>query len=102
MMPPVSLPLNGGTQSARAGAQARTPHVASRLKAPIIRIAVSMSCARTLKRQERQEKNAAGPKQSYRQGVAALHLTSPGLHGTVRANIIRWIAHARLPRLPDQ
>src|SRR4051812_29444204 len=102
MMPPVSLPLNGGTQSARAGAQARTPHIASRLKAPIIRIAVSMSCAPTLKREARQEKNAAGPGQSYRQGVAALHLTLPGLRGTVCAEIIRWIANARRPRLPDQ
>src|SRR4051812_28392185 len=101
MMPPVSLPLNGGTVSARAGVQARTPQVASRPRAPIIRIAVSISCARTLKRAGRQEKNAARRGRSYRQGVAALHLTLPGLHGTVRCKIIRWIAHARLPRLPD-
>jgi hypothetical protein len=42
MMPPVSLPRNGGTVSARAGAQASIPHVATRLKAAIIRIADSI------------------------------------------------------------
>src|SRR4051795_7227735 len=50
MMPPVSLPLNGGTSSARAGAQASIPHMATRLAAPIIRIADSILLGRTLAR----------------------------------------------------
>src|SRR3954447_22435981 len=50
MMPPVSLPLNGGTSSARAGAQASIPHMATKLAAPIIRIADSISLGRTLAR----------------------------------------------------
>jgi hypothetical protein len=57
MMPPVSLPLNGGTVSARAGAHASIPHTATRLAAPIIRIADSLSLEPTLKRIRRHEKN---------------------------------------------
>src|ERR1700737_4766292 len=69
-MPPVSLPLNGGTQgnqseplnqgnqSASAGAQASIPHTATKLAAPIIRIADSISLGGgTLKRIARHEKN---------------------------------------------
>jgi hypothetical protein len=44
-MPPVSLPWKGGTVSARAGAQASIPHMATQLAAPIIRIADSISLA---------------------------------------------------------
>src|SRR6266851_3561848 len=64
-MPPVSLPLNGGTvsnhgsaESARAGAHASTPHMATRHAAPVIRIADSISLANTLKRNHGQEKNS--------------------------------------------
>src|SRR6266567_5773571 len=63
-MPPVSLPLNGGTvsnhgsaESARAGAHASTPHMATRHAAPVIRIADSISLPDTLKRNHGQEKN---------------------------------------------
>jgi hypothetical protein len=35
--------LNGGTVSARAGVNASIPHAAAKLKAPIIRIADSIS-----------------------------------------------------------
>src|SRR3954454_1082652 len=60
-MPPVSLPLIGGTQgnqsvplnqggqSARAGAHASIPHTATRLAALIIRIADSISAGGHLK-----------------------------------------------------
>ena len=57
MMPPVSLPLNGGTQSARAGAHASIPHTANRLAAPIIRIANSIRLGDTLVRIAGHEKN---------------------------------------------
>src|SRR5260370_19590818 len=64
-MPPVSLPLNGGTvsnhgsaESARAGAHASTPHMATRHAAPVIRIADSISLANTLKRNHGQEKHS--------------------------------------------
>jgi hypothetical protein len=43
MMPPVSLPLNGGTQSAFAGADASIPQIATRLAATIFRITDSIS-----------------------------------------------------------
>src|ERR1700704_2171002 len=63
-MPPVSLPLNGGTvsnhgspESARAGAHASTPHMATRHAAPVIRIADSILLADTLERNHGQEKN---------------------------------------------
>src|ERR1700676_309336 len=46
MIPPVSLPLNRGTQSARAGVNASIPQTATRLAAPIIRIADSISAGR--------------------------------------------------------
>src|SRR5882757_10609574 len=83
MMPPVSLPLNGGTQSARAGAHASIPHTATRLTAPIIRIANSIPPKRTLRRIGRHEKNGWRVDGELSAGVAALHLTSPDLHGTV-------------------
>src|SRR5258705_8170209 len=50
MMPPVSLPLNGGTSPASAGAHASIPQTATRLAAPIIRIADSIWLRGTLKR----------------------------------------------------
>src|SRR6185503_19345136 len=43
MIPPVSLPLNGGTVSACAGAPASIPPNATRHTAPILRIADSIS-----------------------------------------------------------
>src|SRR5665213_1722557 len=86
MMPPVSLPLNGGTVSARAGAQASIPHTATKLAAPIIRIADSISLAATLKRIARHEKNGGGFAAELSAGVAALHLTAFRLRGTVRAS----------------
>src|ERR1700730_13623252 len=49
MIPPVSLPLKGGTVSARAGAPASIPHIATRQAAPIIRIADSIRLGVTLK-----------------------------------------------------
>jgi hypothetical protein len=57
MMPPVSLPLNDGTQSARAGAHASIPQTATRLAAPMIRIADSIRLGDTLERILRHEKN---------------------------------------------
>src|SRR5450756_259462 len=61
MMPPVSLPLNDGTQSACAGAHASIPHIAARLAASIIRIADSISLGTTLVRIGRHEKNGRRP-----------------------------------------
>src|SRR6478736_40999 len=43
MIPPVSLPLNGGTVSACAGAPASIPPMTTRHTAPILRIADSIS-----------------------------------------------------------
>src|SRR6478735_4115310 len=43
MIPPVSLPLNGGTVSACAGAPASIPPIATRHTAPNLRIADSIS-----------------------------------------------------------
>src|SRR5258708_10824490 len=83
MMPPVSLPLNGGTQSARAGAPVSIPQIAARPAAVMIRIAKLHSLRRTLKRPGGHEKNGRRPECGVSVGVAALHLTSPGLHGTV-------------------
>jgi hypothetical protein len=53
----VSLPLIGGTHWACAGADASIPHIATRLAAPIIRIADSIWLRRTLKRIGRRGKN---------------------------------------------
>src|SRR5882757_6874997 len=79
MIPPVSLPLNGPIQSARAGAHASIPHMATRLAAPIIRIADSISLRHTLGRIGRHEKNGDRPGVDFSAGVAALHLTLPSL-----------------------
>src|SRR3954452_11684146 len=57
MMPPVSLPWKGGTWSACAGTHASIPHMATRLAAPIIRIADSIWLAGTLERIGRRGKN---------------------------------------------
>src|SRR5271168_4188423 len=96
MMPPVSLPLNGGTVSARAGVNASIPLpatspaanrlLATRLLTPIIRIADSISLKGTLKRIRRHEKNGRRFAAGLSAGVAALHLTLSGLHGTVPAS----------------
>src|ERR1700736_2550868 len=82
-MPPVSLPWNGGTWPARAGAHASIPHTATRLAALIIRIADSISLGGTLKRIWRRGKNGWRFDAELLPGVAALHLTSSGLRGTV-------------------
>src|SRR5258706_8689163 len=102
MMPPVSLPLKGGTVSARTGAEASIPHMASRPKAPIIRIAVSISCAVILKGIGRHGKNAGGLGCGVIGSVAALHLTSPGLHGTVPRRSSGGLPHARLRHIPEK
>src|ERR1700737_3941551 len=60
MMPPVSLPRNGGTVSARTGAHASIPHTAIRLAAPILRIADSLWSGDTLKRNLGHGKNGCG------------------------------------------
>src|ERR1700733_3535371 len=83
-MPPVSLPLKGGTVSARAGVHTSIPQTATRLRAPIIRISRLHFADRTLERICCREKNAGGFGIELLAGVAALHLTSPGLRGTVR------------------
>src|SRR4051812_48817219 len=57
MIPPVSLPSNGGVQPACAGAHASIPHTATRLAAPILRIANSLSLWATLERNGRRGKN---------------------------------------------
>src|ERR1700722_1372049 len=102
MMPPVSLPLKGGTGSAHAGAPASIPHTATRHAAPIIRIADSISpgdtlfagthfntglaagTRPTLVRIAGRGKNGGRLDAELSPGVAALHLTLPGLPGTVR------------------
>src|SRR4051794_3614848 len=95
MMPPVSLPLNGGTISARAGPNASRPHTAPRIAGPIIRIADSIF-APTVKRIAGHEKNGRGIAGELSAGVAALHLTCCGLsrHRPRPASVL-WIAHAR-------
>src|ERR1700733_1745220 len=83
-MPPVSLPWNGGTVSAQTGPHASIPHTATKLAAPIIRIADSISSlVDTLKRIRRHGKNGGRQDAELSPTVAALHLTSSGLHGTV-------------------
>src|SRR6202171_111970 len=82
-MPPVSLPWNGGTWPARAGAHASIPYTATRLTAPIIRIADSISLGDTLKCIRRHGKNGWRCDAQLSPSVAALHLTSPWLRGTV-------------------
>src|SRR6476661_2359201 len=57
MIPPVSLPLNGGTQSARAGAPPSIPQIATRPATRILRIADSLSLDRTIKGAGGHEKN---------------------------------------------
>ena len=84
MMPPVSLPLNGGTQSARAGAPASIPQTATRHTAPNIRIADSISLGSSIERGGGREKNDGRLDCGFSTGVAALHLTLLGLHGTVQ------------------
>src|SRR5450756_2160303 len=83
MMPPVSLPLNGGTVWARAAALTSIPQTATRLTAPIIRIADSISLRSILKVIARHGKNGRRLDTDLSAGVAAVHLTLSGLRGTV-------------------
>src|SRR3981189_3818520 len=113
-MPPVSLPLNGGTQgnqsvplnqggqSACAGAHASIPHTATRLATLIIRIADSISLGGILKRIRRPGKNGWRFDAELLPGVAALHLTSSGLPARVGGLLIRRIAHARPVHIPEK
>src|SRR4051812_13519193 len=93
MMPPVSLPLKGGTISARAGPYVNIPHTATSIA--IIRIADSIFW-RTVKRIGGHEKNGPRIDGELSAGVAALHLTSPRLsrHRPRPASVL-WIVHAR-------
>src|SRR5258705_10739442 len=75
-MPPVSLPLNGGTWPARAGGHTSIPHPATRLRTPIIRIANSIAPGETLKRNRRHGKDGRRLDAQFSPSVAALHLTS--------------------------
>src|ERR1700761_1290300 len=96
MMPPVSLPLNGGTVSARAGANASIPLTADNAtKAPIIRIADSI-CFHHLKAHPRpwKERRAPGRGVISRCCRVALDFVSASRHRP-RLEIIRRIAHAR-------
>src|SRR6267378_3849350 len=109
MMPPVSLPLNAGTPSnggihvAHAGAHASIPPTATRLKAPIIRIADSISLQHTLERISRHEKNGRRVDAELSAGVAALHLTLPGLRVTVATvGTSGGIPHARSLHTPEK
>src|SRR5260370_37154128 len=86
-MPPVWWPLTGGTWPARAGAHTSIPHPATRLRTPIIRIANSISPGETLKRNRRHGKNGRRLDAQFSPSVAALHLTSSGLSGTVRVGL---------------
>ncbi len=61
-MPPVSLPLNGGTVSACAGRHASIPAAATRPAITIFRIADSMSNSGTLERIGKGEKNMTAPR----------------------------------------
>ena len=101
-MPPVSLPLNGGTHSARAGAPASIPHSATRPAAPIIRIADSIWLGATLGRIGRHEKNGRRSERGLigRCCRAALDLARASRHRP-RRWIIRRIAHARPLHLPE-
>src|SRR5260370_26771962 len=86
-MPPVSLPLNGGLWPAGAGAHTSSPHTATGLRTPIIRIANSLSPCETLKRNRRHGKNGRRLDAQFSPSVAALHLTSSWLSGTVRVGL---------------
>src|SRR6516225_12183970 len=90
MMPPVSLPLKRGTQSARAGATASTPDSTMRLAVTILRMANSVSPV-ILGRLHGHEKNEAPSDSDLTASVAALHLTRCGLRGTVRLRSLRGL-----------
>src|SRR4051812_42343703 len=95
MMPPVSLPLKGGTISARAGANANRPHTAATIAGPIIRIADSLF-APTVKPIAGHEKNGRGiaGELSERCCRAALDLLRASRHRPRLASF-PWIGHAR-------
>src|SRR3954453_20253899 len=95
-MPPVSLPLNDGTYSERAGAHANMPNTATKPAARIIRIANSIKAVGTLKRIFGHEKNERALEVELSEGVAPLHLTGLRLRGTVRALLFTGgLPHAR-------
>src|SRR3954453_7766430 len=81
MMPPVSLPLNGGTWSKPCAVpHASIPHTApKRIAGPIIRIVDSIIAGRRVECRGGDEKNGRRVVRELWEGVAALHLTSPGV-----------------------
>src|ERR1700733_191676 len=83
MMPPVSLPLNAGTMSARAGTHENMVAAAIRTAALVIRIAYSVYLNSTLERIGSREKRANPQEADLLAGVAVLHLTLGRLRGTV-------------------
>src|SRR3954447_4913129 len=107
MIPPVSLPLNGGTgsRSARADWLAIIPK-ASRPAAAMIRIPVTPIGWRQFTVSARRWKERmAGPTQHCGQLVgkccrAALDLLRPSRHRPTLADHAVWITHARLD-LPE-
>src|SRR5579872_1998813 len=88
MMPPVSLPLNGGTQSARAGANDKRAPEASSAAALMIRIYHSVDFRGTLERIVSQEKQKSPVLSAVigRCCRAALDLRQPSRHGSPRSN----------------
>src|SRR5690242_12741335 len=87
MMPPVSLPRKGGTQSARAGVPSNPPQVTSRAAAKIFRIEDSMSLALSYGARRALKRTVGHVRCRLTPSVAALHLTEPSRGGTVR----RWV-----------
>src|SRR5262245_44140766 len=95
MMPPVSLPLNGGTgcnQSARAGPTASIPQTATRHAANFLRIADSISLVANIECAGDPEKNepAIGSGLLRRCCRAALDLAGASRHRSPH-RIIGWI-----------
>src|SRR5258707_4851119 len=86
-MPPVSLPLNGGTWPARPGAHTSHRTIATSLRTLILRIPNSIAPGETLKRNRRHGKDGRRLDAQFSPSVAALHLTSSGLSGTVRVGL---------------
>src|SRR5262245_43572192 len=97
MMPPVSLPLNGGTQSARAGATDSIPQTATRHAANFLRIADSISPGSNIEGVGAHGKNepAAGSVVLRRCCRTALDLAGASRHRLARW-IIGWIPMRKL------
>src|SRR5947209_13454607 len=100
MMPPVSLPLNGGTHWACAGMDASIPQIATRLAATIFRITDSISASAPSSALQALKRTARPDDAELWQGVAVLHLTSSGLRGTVRPIGIKRIPMRDLLKSP--